>query len=86
MNDASLTYSAVRKIFTKYCNELSIINKSPHKARKTFISAALDAGLNLNTVRCQAGHGDEHTTLNNYYYDRSSDDEQIRKMEVALSG
>lgn len=86
MNDAPLTYSAVGKIFTKYCNELGIINKSPHKARKTFISAALDAGLNLNTVRRQAGHGDEHTTLNNYYYDRSSDDEQIRKMEVALSG
>ena len=58
--------------------------KSSHKARKTFISAALDAGVNLDTVRRSAGHKDEQTTLGNYLYDRSGEEEQARKFEQAV--
>ena len=50
-------------------------HKSSHKARKTFFSAALDGGINLNTVREAVGHQDERTTLQSYLYDRSGDEE-----------
>ena len=54
---------------------MGVEQKSSHKARKTFVSAALDAGINLNTVREAVGHQDERTTLQSYLYDRSGDEE-----------
>jgi integrase len=55
-----------------------------HKARKSFVSSALDGDVNINTVRQMVGHTDERTTLNNYCYDRSTDEEKLRKLAAAL--
>lgn len=85
MSDKPITRDSVAKAFYKYCEELGIEKRSSHKARKTFVSSLLDAGVNLNTVRKLVGHVDERTTLNNYYFDRSTDDEIVAQMEVALS-
>ena len=79
------TYTAVQKAITKYCRKLGIEEKSIHKARKTMISKMLDGGLNLNTSRLIAGHMDEKTTLNNYYFDRSDEDEKYNNFVSALS-
>ncbi len=78
-NDRPLnTYTAVQKTITNYCRELGIEQKSIHKVRKTMISTMIDGGLNLNTSRQIAGHMDEKTTLNNYHYDRSDDEEKYQ--------
>lgn len=50
--------------------------RSLTKARKTYISTALDAGISPDTVRRSVGHRDLRTTLNRYYFDRSNDFEQ----------
>ena len=63
-------YQAIQRAFLQYCRALDICERGPHKARKTYISQLLDAGVNINTVRSVAGHKDEKTTLNNYCYDR----------------
>lgn len=70
------TYSAVSRAIKVYCKDQGIDPKSIHKVRKTMISTMIDGGLNLNTSRQIAGHMDEKTTLNNYYYDRSDEDEK----------
>ena len=85
MNDDPILYTSVTKAFTSYCNKIGIEPKSSHKARKTFVSTLLDADMNINSVRQFVGHKDEKTTLNNYCYDRSSEEEKYRKLEQALS-
>lgn len=79
------TYTSIQKEMSKYCRELEMPVKSPHKVRKTVLSDLIDAGINLNTVRLFAGHKDERTTLNNYCYDRDSVDEKYAKIANALS-
>ena len=49
------------------------------------ISTMIDGGLNLNTSRQIAGHMDERTTLNNYYYDRSDEVEKYNNFVRALA-
>ena len=85
MTEEYLSYRAVSESFRKYCERAGITYRSSHKARKTFISTLLDGGVNLNTVREWAGHKDEHTTLNSYYYDRRNIDEKREIMDNALS-
>ena len=74
-----------RELYDKYCKKLGIIKKSSHKARKTYISSLLDGNVNVNSVREMAGHRDERTTLSNYYFDRSSDEEKKKMIEAALA-
>ncbi len=85
MNDSPILYTSVTKAFTTYCKQIGIEPKSSHKARKTFVSTLLDNDININSVRQIVGHKDEKTTLNNYCYDRSSEEEKYRKLEQALS-
>ena len=79
LTDEPCSYRAISHLYRDYCKMIGIPVKSSHKARKTFISAALDAGINLDTVRRCAGHCDEQTTLKCYCYDRSSETEQQTK-------
>lgn len=85
INNAPLSYYAVRHCFGRYCRKIGIKEKSSHKSRKTFISALLDAGVNINTIREIVGHADERTTYNNYCHDRRTKDERIKMIEKALS-
>ena len=84
MRETPVLYSSVAKAFYSYCKKMGIDSKSSHKARKTFISSLIDGNININTVRQIAGHVDERTTLNNYCFDRSSDEEKYEKMAKAL--
>lgn len=85
MTEKPLPYSAAQKIFYKYSKKISGLPKSSHKARKTFVSTLIDAGMNINTVRQIAGHVDEVTTLHNYTFDRGSNEEKRDAMTQALS-
>lgn len=84
MRDTPVLYSSIHKAFYTYCRNIGIDSKSSHKARKTFVSTLIDADINVNTVRQLVGHVDERTTLNNYCYDRSSDEEKYSQLESAL--
>ncbi len=72
--------TAVRKL----CKEIDTVHKSSHAARKTFISALIDGGVNINTIRELMGHRDERTTYNSYCYDYSTNDERAKLIENAL--
>lgn len=76
--------SAVQDRYTAYCEELGITHRSSHKARKTYNSALIDAGVNLDTVRRLMGHASEQTTLRNYTYDRAEKSLREQKIEKAL--
>lgn len=80
-----LPYQPVQYQFEHYSKKLQTVQKSSHKARKTYISALIDEGLNLNSVREFVGHTDERTTLHNYCFDRSNDDERLALVEKAVA-
>lgn len=80
-----LVYWSIQRAFRKYCRKINTVTKSPHKARKTYISVCIDEGINAKAVALQVGHKDVRTTLNNYYYDRRSEQEQLQALEKAFS-
>ena len=77
-------YTTIRNACYKYCNELGIPQKSPHKIRKTVISKLIDSDMNIDAIRRFAGHTDERTTYNSYCYDRRSDDLNRKIINNAL--
>lgn len=77
-------YRAVASLYTKYSHKQNIPTKSSHKARKTYISALIDAGVNIDSIREMVGHADERTTYNNYCFDRATDSERVKLVEKAL--
>ncbi len=85
VNGLPLTERSIADLFRKYNKKLGIIQKSSHKARKTYISSLIDTGVNINTVREMSGHATEKTTYRNYVFDRSTEAEKKEKLEMALS-
>ena len=83
-SDPIHVYTAIQKAFTKYCKQLDILQRGPHKARKTYISELIEHGININTVRAIAGHKDEHTTFNNYCYDLKTSSERNAQVIAAI--
>lgn len=84
MDENFLSYRAASEAFRKYCGKAGIDYRSSHKARKTFISSLIDAGVNINTVREFVGHADERTTFNSYCYDRHTKEERRELLDKAL--
>lgn len=77
------------RTFTKYleslCLSSGIANKSNHKIRKTQISSMFDSGVNINTIKEQAGHEDERTSLNNYCFDQNDDEIKKQLLEASAN-
>ena len=69
----------------KYCRNIGIDEKSSHKARKTYISSLIDAGVNINEIRKQVGHEDERTTYRNYCFNRMPQRETEDMLEKVLA-
>ena len=84
VNSGPLRYNEVNILLKRCCARADIPYRSSHKARKTYISALIDAGININTVRALAGHADERTTYSCYCYDRASDEQKKKLIEEAL--
>ena len=77
-------WESIENRMERYSQIVTGEKKSLTKARKTFISTALDAGINPDTVRRVVGHRDIQTTLNNYYFDRSSAEERAKQFAEAF--
>lgn len=84
-NDSPVPEYVIVRLYTRLCKQAKIAQKSSHKVRKTYISALLDAGCNINTVRQLVGHTDERTTLSNYCFDRRTEPEKIAQIDAALA-
>lgn len=84
VNNEPLYAPSVRDLYAKYCDKLNTDHKSSHKARKTYISALFDADVNINTIREMVGHSDEKTTLHNYVFDRSDENDRKKIIQKAL--
>lgn len=69
----------------KYCRNIGIDEKSSYKARKTYISSLIDAGVNINEIRKQVGHEDERTTYRNYCFNRMPQGETENMLEKVLT-
>lgn len=67
------------------CIDTGIMAKSNHKIRKTYISSLFDLGININTIKEQAGHEDERTSLHNYCFDQSENSVLEMKLESAMN-
>ena len=61
--------------------KLNILHKSPHKARKTYISILLDNHIDERMVRDQVGHVDIRVSEDNYHRNRKS----VEKKQAILS-
>lgn len=85
VNDEPLSYYSLGKLFTRYCEILQTAPKSSHKARKTYISALIDGGVNINTIREIVAHASEKTTYNSYVFDRKTKSERAELIEKALA-
>lgn len=79
------TTSAFSQYLTDLCVEAGVMKKSSHKIRKTYISSLFDQKININTIREQAGHEDEQTSLNNYCFDQNTDSVIENKLEHAAN-
>lgn len=84
-NSSPLSYYSVRKAFAYLCKRIGIENKSSHKARKTYVTALIDANVSINQVREMVGHASEKTTYSSYCYTRETDEENKKRIEEALS-
>lgn len=73
----------ITKYLEKLCISTKILIKSNHKIRKTYISSLFDNGVNIDTIRRQAGHEDERTSLKNYCFDQHTDKEIESQLENA---
>lgn len=80
-----LSYHSAGRKLKKLCERLDTVSKSPHKCRKTCISALLDCpNINNRTVQRFAGHSDLRTTFTYYSYERKTKTEQAKYIEMAL--
>lgn len=77
------TTSALSQYLYDLCVSAGIMAKSSHKIRKTYISSLFDKNININTIREQAGHEDEQTSLNNYCFDQNVNNVIEEKLESA---
>lgn len=84
-NGKPITPVVIMNRIRKYCNHTDTKQKGIHKIRKSYISALLDAGININEIRKQAGHEDERTTLHNYAFNRVDPLQNEADMERALA-
>lgn len=83
--DRPLPPRIVEEYYTKYCEKGGIVHKSSHCSRKTYISSLADQGVNTKTIMRLVGHSSAKTTLNNYVYDRKSEEAQKAQIEDALN-
>lgn len=66
------------------CKSLNIVERSEHKARKTYATKLLDAGLNDRLVISQMGHTQIETTRKHYYFNNKNIEQNKEQIESAI--
>lgn len=77
-----ISTTAVTQRLAKRCRNAGIVRCSPHDLRRTFVTEALEAGLDLAVVQRLAGHASPVTTAT---YDRrgeSANKQAVKKLIV----
>ena len=69
----------------KICNILGITARSIHKARKTYGTKLLNAGINEKLIEKQMGHTDIATTKGYYFYNNKKLEETIDIITSAIN-
>lgn len=67
------------------CDKLGIPRRSLHKARKTYITKLINAGVEETVILNQAGHTDIQTTRSYYEFNNRTTDEIKRQVVRALA-
>lgn len=75
---------AIHNSWKRLCRKVDILPRSPHKARKSYVTSLFENDLPLEYIRGACGHLDERTTLHNYCFNQDSDDEIKSKLQIAL--
>jgi len=70
-----LTYQFRNRLKT-VCKKTHVVNKSPHKIRKTYASMLIDSGVNEAVIISQMGHTDIKTTKGFYYRNRANEEKK----------
>lgn len=68
-----MTYQFRNRLRT-VCKKVGVVNKSPHKVRKTYASMLIDSGISESVIISQMGHTDIRTTKGFYYRNRNGDE------------
>lgn len=76
---------AFSKRLCHICNTIGIKPRTLHKARKTYATRLINAGVDQMLVKTQLRHKDITTTLKHYYRDNKSATEKAAKIEAVLS-
>ena len=69
-NGKQMTTNAIRDRLWRICNKLEIYQKSPHKARKTYISILLDNKVDNNLIISVVGHTNINCSEIHYHRNR----------------
>lgn len=73
------------KRLTYICKIIEINPRSGHKARKTYATKLIDAGLNDNLIISQMGHTDIETTRKHYYFNNKTLEKSRPEIEKAVN-
>ena len=87
-----LMENGVRYIGKKYtvrlyqiCDKLKIPRRSLHKARKTYCTRLINAGVSESIIISQVGHTDIKTTRDYYLFNNQSAEQILKQVDKALA-
>lgn len=83
-NGVRIHSKALTKELYKICDTIGIRRRSLHKARKTYASMLIDAGVPDKLIMRQMGHTDLSTTMNHYYFNNRSNVENSQIIDEAI--
>ena len=85
-DDHRLISDAFSKKLFRICQYVGIPKRSMHKIRKTYATILWDAGmLTEKAIITQMGHVDSQVTRDHYYYNRSSQNGNVEKINSIFS-
>lgn len=76
---------AFTKKLYRICGQLGIKRRSMHKARKTYATKLLQAGVNDKIIEKQMGHTDINTTRGYYYYSNQTIEQISNEVSTAIN-
>lgn len=80
-NSKRMISNSIAHTLSRYCEAVGIPEKSAHKIRKTYISQAINGGVDLDTVCRVSGHVDLKTTFQSYLFALERKEEIHEKFE-----
>lgn len=75
-----MTTNCFRRRLEQVCKKLSIVQKSPHKIRKTYASILLDENCDNCIITQQMGHTDISVTEDAYHRNRKTIDKKSKRL------